>query len=107
MNMHLEKLFTDRRRCYFIPLDGYIKGHGWRPSIVFEGEDGHYPVGDWPYEGKAGQRMPYFWGHDYKKAVKTADEMNEKMGISKAMSISIVTSSIVVSKESRRGRRRT
>jgi len=72
-----EKLFATRRYCYFIPLDGFVEGHGWRPSVVFEGEPGHYPNGDWPYEGKPGQRNPWFWGPDYETAVRMADEMND------------------------------
>jgi len=100
-----EKLFATRRFCYFIPLDGYVEGHGWRPSVVFEGEPGHYPNGDWPYEGKAGQRNPWFWGPDYDGAVREADAMNERMGISKRLAVEIVSSSMAVDKEPRRGNR--
>lgn len=100
-NSTLDELFAKRRFCYFIPAEGYIEGHGWRPSVVFEGEPGHYPTGTWPYEGKPGQSCPYFWGHDYDKAVRICDQQNERMGISKALALEIVTSSMAVSQEPR------
>ena len=100
----LNDLFAKRRHVYFIPLDGHIEGRGWRPSIVFEGEPDHYPSGDWPYTGEPGQKAPWFWGPTYEDAVRQADEMNDKMGISKLLAVEIISSSMAVSKEPR-GRR--
>ena len=105
MNQTTEKLFKTRRYAYFIPAEGYVEGHGWRPSVVFEGEPGHYPNGTWPYEGKAGQSAPWFWGHDYDAACHIADEQNERLGVSKQLALEIVNSSMAVSKEPSVGRR--
>lgn len=96
MSRPIDRLFTSRRFCYFIPVEGHVEGRGWRPSVVFEGEPGHYPNGDMPYEGKPGQTAPWFWGPSYEEAVATADEMNERLGISKMLAVEIVTSSRVV-----------
>jgi hypothetical protein len=99
------KLFSERRRfVYHVPSDAYIEGHGYRPSVVFEHESGHFPVGDWPYEGKPGQTAPWFWGHDHDKAVEMADEMNERLGISAREAAEIVASSMRVSGEIRHGK---
>lgn len=90
--------------CYVVPLDGYVEGHGYRVSIAKEGETGHFPTGNWPYEGKPGQARPYFWGHDYEQAVKHADDANEVLGVDKKRSIEIVASTMGFSKRRRRSR---
>ncbi len=95
---------SGRKYCYYIPTEGYVEERGWRPSIVFEGESGHFPNGDWPYEGKGGQKAPWFWGHDYNAAVKIAAQMNERMGIGPEEALRIVTSSMAVSGERRHGK---
>lgn len=88
------KLFATRRFCYYIPPDGLVEGDGYRVSIVFEHEPGHYPTGDWPYEAKLDQKMPWFWGHDYAAAVAIADESNDRIGIDKKTSVEIIASSM-------------
>lgn len=85
------------RMVYYVPEDAYVKGHGYRASVVVENEDGHYPTGSWPYDGKPGKSMPYFWGHDYDKACAMADKANEQLGISKEEAHKIVTSSMTAS----------
>lgn len=90
----ITKLFATRRFAYFVPIDGYIEERGFRAAVAFEGEPGYYPSGDWPYEGKVGQKAPWFWGHDYEAACEVAQEMNERMGISRDLALGIVTSSM-------------
>lgn len=86
---------TDKRFCYFIPADAFLPGHGYRVSIVIENEPGHFPTGDWPYEGKVGQRVPWFWGMTYEAACRIADEQNEKqLGLTKEEAFKILGSSI-------------
>jgi hypothetical protein len=92
------------RQCYWIPVDSFVEGQGFRASIVIEGEPGHYPTGDWPYDGSPGQRQPYFWGQTYDEAKTIADEQNEKLGISKRDALEIVASTMGLGK--RRGRHR-
>jgi len=101
----LNELFAKRRFCYFVPIEGFVEGRGYRASVVFEGEPDHYPTGDWPYEGKAGQRAPWFWGPSYEDAQRICADMNDRMGISKKLAVEIVASSMGVSKEPRVGRR--
>jgi hypothetical protein len=91
---NIDKLFAERRFCYFVPVDGFVEGHGYRPSVVFEDQSGHFPVGNWPYEGKPDQTLPWFWGPTYGDAVKRADVMNEKIGLSPEDSFKIVVSSM-------------
>jgi hypothetical protein len=43
MSEHVSKLMSKRRWCYWVPADGYVEGQGYRVSIVFEYEAGHYP----------------------------------------------------------------
>ena len=94
---------TDRKRmCYYVPADAFIEGCGWRPSVVVENEPGHCPTGTWPYHGRVGETLPYFWGDDpspegYDKACAAADSVNERMGISKKDAFEIVTSSMAAS----------
>lgn len=58
------------RMCFYVPVDAFVEEHGFRVSIVKEGVAGHFPTGDWPYEGRVDQRMPYFWGPSYDDACK-------------------------------------
>jgi len=93
--MNTNKLFAEGRRfCYFIPVDAHVEGHGFRPSVVFENVKGHFPNGDWPYEGKADQKMPWFWGHTFEEAQEAANAMNEKLGLNELEVFKIVTSSM-------------
>lgn len=83
----LDELFQ-RRWCYFIPPDGFVKGKGFRVSIVFENESGHYPTGG---DGKD----PWFWGMTYEEAEETAAEQNEtKLGLTASDVWHIVASSM-------------
>lgn len=87
------------RMCYFVPIDAFIEGRGYRASVVVEGQPGHHPTGVWPNDGT--KEMPYFFGRqpdgkgfDYEWACRAADNLNEQMGISKRDSIEIVASSV-------------
>lgn len=98
---------VEGRMCVYIPINGYVEGEGYRVSIVKEGESGHFPTGTWPYEGKPGQTMPWFWGHDYEKAVEIAKEHNAKLGLTERDVLDIISSSITKqSREDRRGANR-
>ena len=79
----------------FIPADGYIDGPGWRVSLVVEGENGHHPTGTWPYAGGVGESLPWFWGHDYDKAVELARDHNRRQGIEPEEALRIVARSMV------------
>jgi hypothetical protein len=104
-NKEVSTLLANRRRfVYVVPSGGYIEGHGYRPSVVFEHESGHFPVGDWPYDGKPGTTAPWFWGHDLDKANEMADEMNGRLGIGPREAAEIVASSMRVSGEPRHGK---
>lgn len=70
------------RHVYYVPADGFIDDErGWRVSIVFEDESGHFPTGHWPYEGKVGQRCPYFVkAATWEDAQDAVEAMNEALG---------------------------
>jgi len=58
----ITKLLRTRRWCYYIPEGNYVEGQGYRVSIVFEYESGHYPTGDNAWiEGDKSKRKPWFW----------------------------------------------
>lgn len=91
----ITKLLRSRRWCYWIPADGYVEGHGFRVSVVFEHEPGHHPTGDDDWMIDAFKRKPWFWGHDYGEAKKVAEELNrDKLGLSAEDAASIVASSM-------------
>jgi hypothetical protein len=85
---------TQPRICYYIPEDAFVEGQGYRVSIVTENEPGHAPTGTWPYEGKPGQTLPYFWGNDLSVAREIAHRQNLKLGLTAEDVNKIVTSSI-------------
>lgn len=80
------------RMCFFVPTDGYIKGRGWRASVVTEGKSGHCPTGVWPNNGT--EIMPYFWGASYEDAQATAARMNARLGHSEKDVAEIIFSSM-------------
>jgi hypothetical protein len=83
-----------KRHCYFIPSEAFIEGHGFRVSVIFEGESGHSPTGTWPYTGAPGETMPWFWGDDYETAKGVAAKANADLGLSPRDVLDIVNSSI-------------
>lgn len=70
----------------------YVEGHGFRVSIVKEGEKGHYPTGVWPNDGT--KTMPWFWGPTLADAEKAAIEYNRKLGISPKQASQILLQSM-------------
>lgn len=85
------------RSAYYVPPDAYIEGHGFRIAVVFEEDSaGYYPTGDWPYDGKPGQTMPYFARTaDYDEANKIARGMNERLGLSPKEAAIIIARSMM------------
>ena len=84
----------NKRWCYFVPETAYVEGHGYRASIVVEGEAGHHPTGTWPYTGNVGETQPYFWGDDYETAKQAMDDQNRRLGLSDRDVYEILISSI-------------
>jgi hypothetical protein len=97
-NKHISNLLHTRRWCYWIPADGYVEGKGYRVSIVFEYEAGHYPTGDDAWiKGDHSKRKPWFWGHNYEEARKVAEDMNQqRRGLSPREAADIVTTSMSI-----------
>jgi hypothetical protein len=87
------------RMCAWVDEGCFIEGHGYRVSIVRENEPGHRPTGSWPYDGKPGQTMPYFFGRtaegfSIEEARKQVDDYNQQLGVSKKDAFEIVSSSM-------------
>lgn len=80
--------------CYYIPVDGYVEGYGYRASVVYDGVAGHSPTGDWPYSGEPGQRLPWFWGMTHGEAEIVCKEENARLGVTEKEADLIVTSSM-------------
>lgn len=101
MSEHISQLLSTRRWRYWIPADGYVEGHGYRVSFVFEYESGHYPTGDDAWiAGDASKRKPWFWGHDYSEARKVAEDMNRtRLGLTAKDAAHIVTTSMSIKEE--------
>lgn len=98
MTTTITKLLSTRRWCYWIPAEGYVEGRGYRVSIVFEYEAGHYPTGDDAWiAGDISKRKPWFWGHDLAAAKKIAEDMNrDRLGLSAREAADIVTTSMSI-----------
>ena len=66
------------RSCYWISpsQDPAVHG-GFVPSIIYENEDGHFPL-----VGKGEGSAPWIWGKTLDEAEALAKSMNEKRGIS-------------------------
>ena len=97
----LAQLLETRRWCYVIPIEGFVKGHGYRVSIAIEKEQGHYPTGDLrtldgDYSG--GATMPWFWGMTYDEACAICVEQNAKLGYTPQEAFKIVASTMGGSK---------
>ena len=69
------------RTIVYVGPDTYIEGRGYRVSVVKEGETGHHPTGNWPYDVSKGHTLPWFWGPTLEEAEATAIEHNRKMGV--------------------------
>tara|TARA_Y100000310_G_C20624410_1_gene785060 strand:+ start:350 stop:616 length:267 start_codon:yes stop_codon:yes gene_type:complete len=79
--------------CYYVAADQDQKElNGFVPSIVVEGEQGHYPM-----KGKIGQ-LPWVWGPSLREAYVQADRANRRMGKSEEEVDRIVVSSMRVTK---------
>lgn len=98
MSRSISELMRTRRWCYWIPADGYVEGKGYRVSIVFEYEAGHYPTGDDAFlAGDYSKKKPWFWGHSYEEAKKIAEDMNrDRRGLSPREAADLVTTSMSI-----------
>ena len=98
MSTQVSKLLSTRRWCYWIPADAYVEGRGFRVSVVFEYEAGHYPTGDDAFlAGDFTKKKPWFWGETYEEAKKVAEDMNrERLGLSAREAADIVTTSLSI-----------
>jgi len=81
----------------YVPPDAHIPEHGFRLSLVFPDESGHYPTGTWPYEGKPGQKMPWFINTDsYEEAQRIVRQMNEDQGFSAKEAAIVIAKSMAI-----------
>ena len=79
----------------FVPADADRDERGrFRVSLVVEGENGHRPTGTWPYHGKIGETLPWFWGPTLADAEKAAEQYNEDRGIPREEAFGIVARSM-------------
>ena len=85
------------RWVYFIAAEDFVEGSGFMVSTVHENESGRRLTGDWPYNGKAGERLPYFWGKTFREAEEIAKKKNLERGISIQDQILIVLASMNLS----------
>ena len=81
-----------RRYAYWPAGDAPIPGQGWRLSIVYEGERGHHPTGQWPNDGTG--VMPYFLKGTWDQAVESCYELNSRHGVDRETTRFIITESI-------------
>ena len=79
----VRELEAKRLPICWIPNDGssFVEGHGFRVAIVVAGDDGYRLTGTWPYTGKPGETMPWFWGPTLAEAERLAKEQNRRIGV--------------------------
>lgn len=68
-------LLAVKRWAYYIPVEAFVPGKGYRVSVVIEGEHGHFPTG-------TASEPPWFWGMTYAEAEAKAAETNDEIGLS-------------------------
>jgi hypothetical protein len=79
--------------CYYIdPTQTPHPKHGYIPSIVVEGDPGHYPL-----TGRGPLATPWYWG-DLKTAQKIAAEQNLRLGVDEDAALRIISSSMAASR---------
>lgn len=89
----MSKRSKSKRKCFFIPIDGFVDGEGFRVSVVTEDEPGHCPTGVWPQDGT--EVRPYFWGKTFEEATAICEQQNERFfGLSPKDVAEIVASSM-------------
>jgi hypothetical protein len=79
--------------CYYIdPKQTPHPQHGYIPSIVVEGDPGHYPLA-----GRGAHAAPWYWG-DLETAKKIAAEQNSRLGVDENEALRIIGSSMAASR---------
>jgi hypothetical protein len=78
-----------KRTCFYIPLDAYVDGKGFIPSVVTEDEPGHAPLA-----GNGDFAQPYYWGATYEEATAVAQAANARNGLTPGDVDTIVLSSM-------------
>jgi hypothetical protein len=89
-----DKNSKSARMVYFVCEDFFVKGRGYRVSIVKGGESGHFPTGTWPYSGGIDEKLPYFCGPTLAEAQERVDALKLRMGINARDAALIVASSM-------------
>ncbi|TAL42440.1 MAG: hypothetical protein EPN91_08655 [Salinibacterium sp.] len=80
----------NRRIVLFVDETMFVEDRGFRPVFVVDGEVGFRQNGDWPYEGKVGQKMPWFFGPTIEDAREACRLHNERLGIDQHEALMIV-----------------
>jgi hypothetical protein len=79
--------------CYYIdPIQTPHPQHGYTPSIVVEGDPGHYPL-----TGRGEHATPWYWGN-LDMAEKIAAEQNLRLGVDEREALRIIGSSMAASR---------
>jgi hypothetical protein len=79
--------------CYDIhPTQTPHPQHGYIPSIVVEGDPGHYPL-----TGRGEHATPWYWGN-LDTAKKIAAEQNLRLGVDEREALRIIGSSMAASR---------
>lgn len=82
------------RLCYVILPQEFVPEKGFRACVVIENEPGYRPTGNWPYTGKIGEVLPYFWGLSLDEAERAATVQNERLGLTEKDVAMIIASSM-------------
>lgn len=85
---------TNKRMAAFILATERDEDGRFRVAFATEGERGYRPTGNWPYTAGLGQVMPWFWGPTLEDAQRTAEDYNERRGISKEEALKIIVASM-------------
>lgn len=91
---NVDDIAPGARIVAFIPIEGFVEGHGYRVAFVVEGEPFFRWSGTWPYDGGPDAVMPWFWGPTYEDARAAAIEHNAKLGIDEKTAALIVLASM-------------
>ena len=92
----------DKLWCYYVsPTQDPSEHGGWVPSVVYEDDDGYYPLtGDLKK-----LQAPWVWGDTRAQAEKIAEQENRKLGLTPHNVALIISSSMAMARRGRSPRR--
>lgn len=93
INRLQQRISEGARYVFFLSSSDYDEKKGYIPCVAVENEPGYCPMG-----GNGEGAEPWYWGTDRAIAQKLCDKRNERMGYDKKTALTILASSMALSR---------